>query len=263
MLGYLKTVRGRLGKTLIRSLAMIACSVFAFGGINTAKATALPIDYLTVDTALANGESLGAGYDITVEAAVTEFLGTGNGLFAAFRFSNPDDITQGGSDSTTSGAQARIHEIYFESGLETFIDSEVVFRSDEFITPPVFDGRKLRPNLPPGIDPAWTGNTYLWFDEGNGASGVGEGDFFEVVFALAAGQSFDTNYLLHDILGNGDIPARIAMHVGDCDNQNSCVVDTWPPPSVIPLPAALPLYGTGLAIMGLIGWRRRRKALAA
>ena len=31
------------------------------------------------------------------------------------------------------------------------------------------------------------------------------------------------------------------------------------PVTVIPLPAALPLYGTGLAIMGLIGWRRKKK----
>lgn len=33
--------------------------------------------------------------------------------------------------------------------------------------------------------------------------------------------------------------------------------------SPIPLPAALPLFGTGLAIMGFIGWRRRRKAFTA
>ena len=33
--------------------------------------------------------------------------------------------------------------------------------------------------------------------------------------------------------------------------------------SVVPLPAALPLYGTGLAIMGFIGWRRKRKGAAA
>ncbi len=31
------------------------------------------------------------------------------------------------------------------------------------------------------------------------------------------------------------------------------------PVSVVPLPAALPLYGTGLAVMGLIGWRRKKK----
>jgi len=31
---------------------------------------------------------------------------------------------------------------------------------------------------------------------------------------------------------------------------------------VVPLPAALPLYGTGLALMGFIGWRRRKAATA-
>ncbi len=31
--------------------------------------------------------------------------------------------------------------------------------------------------------------------------------------------------------------------------------------SVVPLPAALPLYGTGLAIIGFIGWHRKRKAV--
>jgi len=29
----------------------------------------------------------------------------------------------------------------------------------------------------------------------------------------------------------------------------------------IPLPAALPLFGTGLGILGFIGWRRRRKVV--
>lgn len=30
--------------------------------------------------------------------------------------------------------------------------------------------------------------------------------------------------------------------------------------SAVPVPAALPLFGTGLAIMGFIGWRRKRKS---
>ena len=33
--------------------------------------------------------------------------------------------------------------------------------------------------------------------------------------------------------------------------------------SAVPLPAALPLYGAGLAALGFLGWRRRRKAAAA
>jgi hypothetical protein len=33
--------------------------------------------------------------------------------------------------------------------------------------------------------------------------------------------------------------------------------------SAVPLPAALPLYGAGLAVMGLIGWRKRKAAASA
>jgi hypothetical protein len=32
--------------------------------------------------------------------------------------------------------------------------------------------------------------------------------------------------------------------------------------SAVPLPAALPLYGAGLAVMGFVGWRKRRKMAA-
>ena len=35
------------------------------------------------------------------------------------------------------------------------------------------------------------------------------------------------------------------------------------PPSPVPLPATLPLFATGLAGLGLLGWRRKKKALAA
>jgi hypothetical protein len=32
--------------------------------------------------------------------------------------------------------------------------------------------------------------------------------------------------------------------------------------SAVPIPAALPLFGTGLGIMGFVGWRRRRRVHA-
>ena len=38
---------------------------------------------------------------------------------------------------------------------------------------------------------------------------------------------------------------------------------TFEPVSQVPLPAALPLFATGLGALGLLGWRRKRKAQAA
>jgi endo-1,4-beta-xylanase len=38
--------------------------------------------------------------------------------------------------------------------------------------------------------------------------------------------------------------------------------ETSPPPASAPLPAGLPLFATGLGGLGLIGWRRKRRAVA-
>ena len=41
------------------------------------------------------------------------------------------------------------------------------------------------------------------------------------------------------------------------------LVGDAPPPPATPLPAAFPLFATGLGAMGLLGWRRKRKNAAA
>ena len=46
-------------------------------------------------------------------------------------------------------------------------------------------------------------------------------------------------------------------------NSGTSVFARWeraPLPSVVPLPAALPLYGAGIAILGLVGLRRKRSS---
>ncbi len=45
--------------------------------------------------------------------------------------------------------------------------------------------------------------------------------------------------------------------------QSNFRIDTSIELSTVPLPAALPLYGAGVALMGLIGWRRKRKLAAS
>lgn len=52
------------------------------------------------------------------------------------------------------------------------------------------------------------------------------------------------------VFGNGGAPGDHAYTIQAFGSTAS---------SVIPVPAALPLFGTGLAIMGFVGWRRKRK----
>lgn len=64
--------------------------------------------------------------------------------------------------------------------------------------------------------------------------------------------SFAGAYLLNgDLFGIGAI--------GDNDDFKLASVTV----SAVPLPAALPLYGAGIAVMGFVGWRRKQKLAAA
>jgi hypothetical protein len=56
---------------------------------------------------------------------------------------------------------------------------------------------------------------------------------------------------------DGSLIALFGDGSGDSDMDDMAVRI-----SVVPLPAALPLYGAGLAVMGFIGWRKRQKATA-
>jgi hypothetical protein len=47
------------------------------------------------------------------------------------------------------------------------------------------------------------------------------------------------------------------------DNSGAILVSVTGDFGAVPIPAALPLFATGLGLMGLLGWRRRRKATSA
>lgn len=76
---------------------------------------------------------------------------------------------------------------------------------------------------------------------------------------------FGENYSITGLLAV-DRVTRNARHINvnsDSGGGSDWVYVKWtlsePVVSAVPLPAALPLYGAGLATMGLIGWHRKRK----
>ena len=63
--------------------------------------------------------------------------------------------------------------------------------------------------------------------------------------------------------GADTVVSDVTKYYWDMFDYNERVYAKWTKVSAVPLPAALPLYGAGLAVMAFIGWRRKRNAKAA
>jgi hypothetical protein len=66
--------------------------------------------------------------------------------------------------------------------------------------------------------------------------------------------SLASTYVLANEVGSAQL--RTSPHFADTSIEFDGV------PSPVPLPGALPLFATGLAGLGMLGWRKRRKAAA-
>ncbi len=69
----------------------------------------------------------------------------------------------------------------------------------------------------------------------------------------------DTYSFLGGLLKEGDLFGIGAISSDDDFKLESLTVSV----SVVPLPAALPLYGAGIAVLGFIGYRRKKKQAAS
>jgi hypothetical protein len=63
---------------------------------------------------------------------------------------------------------------------------------------------------------------------------------------------------------SGPMSRPILNGLGDIEAQDLGLITGigFVPPGQVPLPAALPLFATGLGALGLLGWRRKRKGAA-
>ena len=98
----------------------------------------------------------------------------------------------------------------------------------------------------------WAGNGSSPTDDGSTYTGSGEGDHVSttasvpnVLVTLSDGASFHVNFFDAQ---DWDITPGVSFTNID--------------PTPTPLPAALPLFAGGLSVIGLFGWRRKRKAAA-
>lgn len=87
-----------------------------------------------------------------------------------------------------------------------------------------------------------------------GTFGIG-GVISEIVLAVSA--IIPNQTLFSGFVGLSSL--RVTSNDGFFPVLDNLVVTPNGPTSVVPVPAALPLFGTGLAIMGFVGWRRKRK----
>ena len=85
--------------------------------------------------------------------------------------------------------------------------------------------------------------------------------------SLSSADAFFTHDLLIFALGSGVTDIALVfdakMSGGEGFGFDYTIRGIDPPPSATPLPAALPLFGTGLSMLGLLGWRRKRNKTAA
>jgi hypothetical protein len=81
---------------------------------------------------------------------------------------------------------------------------------------------------------------------------VGSYDTFSQTIATIAGDTYNRHFLFSN-----------CGVVAGCNAPSGLVVTETGSVAAVPLPAAFPLFATGLGALGLLGWRRKRKALSA
>lgn len=139
--------------------------------------------------------------------------------------------------------------IYFESGLGSLglasgtVGTQV---GTDFATS--FPGPSLPPsgnNMP---NTPWTGNLEAFGAQPSPASnGINVGEMLTISFDY-----FGTEGDLIAALTAANGNARIAAHILDCSDGESCVASVTP----VPVPASLPLMLGALGVIGMLGRRR-------
>jgi hypothetical protein len=109
-------------------------------------------------------------------------------------------------------------------------------------------------------------HTSAYGADANRSPSLGAGNNVLVLGITAAGltaATFVADLQAATTGANPSTPAAFfAADVLNTNNGNTGIIN-FGVPAPVPLPGALPLFATGLGALGLLGWRRKRKAQAA
>jgi hypothetical protein len=160
------------------------------------------------------------------------------------------------TNSSTGGAiNSSIHEIYFENGLNSLLNTPYTFNAPGTSAGvSLTDQAPLAPANPTnGLSPAWSGNLFsVSYDSHQNNNAVQVGESWVILFNLDNVATTAAQILAAVLTESGT--SRIALHMGECTTGSSC----WGTIVHTPIPPAALLFGSGLVGLVVLGRRKKR-----
>jgi hypothetical protein len=180
-----------------------------------------------------SGIASAVGGQLTVDV---ESVGTTG---ASFTFSNSGPVA------------SSITDIYF-------VNDPLLFGGTNIVngTGVSFSAGATPPGLPGGAPFGFDASATVFSADSDSPvqpNGVNPGESVTIILSLLGGVDFGD--VINAVLGG---TLRLGLHVQGIDGSDSDSYIT----AATPLPGAIPLFATGLAALGLLRWRAKRKSIA-